>query len=170
MRLEPWRDTDEFLDLLVRTNTPEMTAFLGGPQPHAKLVERNTRYAELAESDTGRMFRILAPDPSGAEAAAGTVGYWEREWRGGTVYEAGWGVLPDFQGRGLAAKAVTALLDAARAERRHRFVHAYPKVEHAASNGVCRKTGFSLLGVCDFEYPPGNPIRCNDWQYVLWAE
>ena len=25
-------------------------------------------------------------------------------------------------------------------------------------------SGFTLVGEMDFEYPPGNPIRCNDWQ------
>jgi RimJ/RimL family protein N-acetyltransferase len=182
MRLGIWRETDEYLDLLVRKNTPEMTAFLGGPEPHEKLVERNARYAALGESGAGRMFRILVPAPDGSgasggvggEAVAGSVGYWEREWRGATVYEAGWGVLPEFQGRGLAARAVAAVLADAAAERARRgaaavpgAVHAYPKVEHAASNGVCRKVGFTLLGVCDFEYPPGHPIRCNDWRYEL---
>jgi hypothetical protein len=28
---------------------------------------------------------------------------------------------------------------------------------------VCRKAGFSLVGECDFEYPPGNLLRSNDW-------
>jgi RimJ/RimL family protein N-acetyltransferase len=36
-----------------------------------------------------------------------------------------------------------------------------------ASNAICRKLGFELLGEEDFEYPPGNPIRCNDWRLDL---
>jgi hypothetical protein len=34
---------------------------------------------------------------------------------------------------------------------------------------VCRKAGFELVGECDFEYPKGHPIRCNDWRYDLTA-
>lgn len=25
----------------------------------------------------------------------------------------------------------------------------------------------TLVSACDFEYPPGNPIRCNDWRLDL---
>jgi RimJ/RimL family protein N-acetyltransferase len=35
--------------------------------------------------------------------AAGSVGYWEKDWRSGTVYETGWMVLPEHQGLGLAS-------------------------------------------------------------------
>jgi RimJ/RimL family protein N-acetyltransferase len=55
----------------------------------------------------------------------------------------------------------------AAAHGRHRFAHAYPKVAHSASNAVCRKAGFELLGEVDFEYPKGNPIRCQDWRLDL---
>jgi hypothetical protein len=27
----------------------------------------------------------------------------------------------------------------------------------------CLKAGFVRLGEYDFEYPPGNVMRCNDW-------
>jgi hypothetical protein len=26
-----------------------------------------------------------------------------------------------------------------------------------------------LLEECDFEYPPGNPMRCNDWRLDLFT-
>ncbi|MCF2527914.1 GNAT family N-acetyltransferase [Yinghuangia soli] len=167
MRLELWQDTPEHLGLLVRHNAPEMTDHLGGPETDEKVRERNVRYAALAGKDGRRMFRIMVP-ADGGEAAAGTVGYWEREWHGATVWEAGWGVLPEFQGRGLAAAAVTALLAEAKAHGKHRLVHAYPAVDHPASNGVCRKAGFTLLGAEQFEYPVGHFMQCNDWQYALW--
>ena len=48
-----------------------------------------------------------------------------------------------------------------------RFLHAFPSVANAASNAVCRKVGFVELGECDFEYPAGHPIRCNDWRLDL---
>jgi hypothetical protein len=58
-------------------------------------------------------------------------------------------------------------IDAARADGTHRFVHAYPKLENAPSNALWEKLGFTLLGAHDFEYPKGNPIRCNDWRLDL---
>jgi RimJ/RimL family protein N-acetyltransferase len=83
------------------------------------------------------------------------------------VYESGWNVLPEFQGQGVATAAVRAVLAAARADGRHRWLHAFPSVANAGSNAVCSKTGFALLGETDFEYPPGRFIRSNDWRYDL---
>ncbi|WP_436774831.1 GNAT family N-acetyltransferase [Yinghuangia sp. YIM S09857] len=179
MRLDEWQETDEYFDLLAAGNTPEMTRFLGGPEPEAKLRERHVRYAGLAGAGAGRMFGIRAGVGDTAAIVdsvddvlplAGSVGYWEREWLGGTVWEAGWAVLPAFQGRGLAVAAVMEMQERAAAERRHRMLHAYPKVDHPASNGVCLKTGFTRLGPADFEYPPGHRIRCNDWCFALWDD
>jgi RimJ/RimL family protein N-acetyltransferase len=162
--LEPWSEND--LDLLRQINTAQMKKFLGGPETDDQLVTRNRRYTEMNDPQTGRIFRVmLLPE----DVAVGTVGYWEREWQGVQVYEAGWSVLPGYQGRGIAVAATLEVIEAASAQDRHRFLHAYPKVDNAASNAVCRKAGFALLGPSDFEYPPGNPITCNDWRYDLHA-
>jgi RimJ/RimL family protein N-acetyltransferase len=97
------------------------------------------------------------------DEGVGSVGYWERIWAGETTYEMGWSVLPAFQGRGTAQAAAQSTVDIARDQDRHRYLHAFPSVDNPASNAVCRKLDFELLGVCDFEYPPGTPMRCNDW-------
>ena len=161
VRLEPWGDGD--LPLLERLmGDPAMTEHLGGPEPHEKIVERQGRYERLVASEDGCMFKILVDG-----ASAGSVGYWEREWRDTAVYEIGWSVVPEFQGHGVAKAATALAIDAARADGKHRSLHAYPKLENAPSNAICEKLGFELLGVCDFEYPKGNPIRCNDWRLDL---
>jgi RimJ/RimL family protein N-acetyltransferase len=155
VRLERWSAGD--FSLLVALNgDAKMMRYLGGPESHAKLVERQARY-ELPGSG---MFKIVVDG-----AAAGSVGYWER---GEDAFEAGWSVLPAFQGRGIGTAATAAAVDVARAERRHRAMHAYPSVENPASNAICRKLGFRLLGERDFEYPPGSLMRCNDWQLDLY--
>ncbi|MFF2660488.1 hypothetical protein ACFVUH_24400 [Kitasatospora sp. NPDC058032] len=41
------------------------------------------------------------------------------------------------------------------------------EVDNPASNAVCRGAGFELLGARDFAYPPGRPMRCNDWRFDL---
>ncbi|WP_420803227.1 GNAT family N-acetyltransferase [Streptomyces spiramyceticus] len=99
----------------------------------------------------------------------GTIGFWDQTWHGEAVYETGWSVLPEFQGRGIAAGATAAAIELARAEGRHRFLHAFPSVGNAASNSLCGKAGFELAGPCDFEFPPGNIMRCNDWRLDLTA-
>lgn len=52
---------------------------------------------------------------------------------------------------------------------RHRFMHAFPSVENAPSNAICRKLGFALVEESEFEYPPSNLMRCNDWRLDLSA-
>ena len=59
--------------------------------------------------------------------------------------------------------ATALAVERARTEHACRFMHAYPSVDNPPSNAICRKLGFTLLGEHDFEYPPGNPMRCNDW-------
>ena len=162
MRLEPWDGRG--LELERRANVPEMKTFLGGPETDEALVARHLRILDFAAAGTGQMFLVLVPEEG---QPVGSVGYWEREWAGETVYELGWKVMTGFQGRGLAVAATVAAVGLAAAEKRHRWAHAYPRVDNAASNAVSRKAGFELLGECDFEYPKGVPIRCNDWRYEL---
>ena len=102
----------------------------------------------------------------GAEPV-GSVGYWETEWRGDTIYEMGWSVLPGFQGQGIAARATLAALAKLRPLALHRFVHAFPSVENPPSNAVCRKADFTLIEEFEGEYPKGHFMRCNDWQLDL---
>jgi len=73
------------------------------------------------------------------------------------------------QGRGIATVATAQAIEVARSPDRHRYLHAFPSVENRASNAICRKVGFLLMGGCQFEYPPGNFMRCNDWRFDLAA-
>ncbi|HET7760681.1 MAG TPA: GNAT family N-acetyltransferase [Gaiellaceae bacterium] len=165
VRLEPWGEDD--LPLLRRLlGDPAMTTHLGGPESEQKLVERQARYEKLDASGAGQMFKIV--DEAGE--AVGSVGYWEKEWRDGTVYETGWSVLPEHQGRGLAVAGTRLVIDETQRQRRHRYLHAFPGVENEPSNAICRKLGFELLETLDFEYPPGNSMRCNDWRLDLFAD
>lgn len=159
IRIEPWADAD--LALLYRLNAPEMLEHLGGPESEEQIIARHNRYLEISGKGTGRMFSIvLHPDLE----AVGNIGYWERIWQEETIYEIGWGVLPPFQGRGIAAAAAAAALASASAEQKHKYIHAFPSVDNPASNAICRKLDFLLIGECAFEYPPGNIMRCNDWR------
>ncbi|MET7642353.1 GNAT family N-acetyltransferase [Streptomyces sp. NPDC005426] len=164
VRIEPWSPDD--LELLRRANAPELMDHLGGPESDEQLIGRHARYVALSadREGRGRMFRIALP---GVAEAVGTIGFWERTWQGQEVYETGWAVLSEFQGRGIASAATAAVAEQARAEHKHRYLHAYPSVENGASNGVCRKAGFALIGECEVEYPPGHQLLTNDWRLDL---
>jgi RimJ/RimL family protein N-acetyltransferase len=166
VRLEPWAEHD--LDLLRRFNTPEMTEHLGGPETEDQVVSRHLRYLRLGESGDGAgpMFRVVL-EPG--DEPVGNIGFWERGWQGEQIYETGWNVLPEFQGRGIAVAAGRRLVELARAAGKHRWLHAFPTIDNPPSNAICRKLGFTLLGPCDFEYPPGHPMRCHDWRLDLTA-
>lgn len=143
-----------------------MTEHLGGPETEEQILARHKRYVEVGGPGTGQMFSIvLFPELE----AAGSVGYWERVWQEETVYETGWSVLPELQGRGIASLAIEAIIARARAEQKHRYLHAFPSVDNPASNAICRKLNFSFISVCDFEYPLGSIMRCNDWRLELTA-
>jgi RimJ/RimL family protein N-acetyltransferase len=142
---------------------PAMIEHLGGPESPEKIRIRHERY--YREPGKGIMFVIVV----GPEmTAAGSIGYWERKWDGQMVWETGWSVLPDFQGWGIATQATAALVERVRADRTHRFLHAYPSIDNGPSNAICRKVGFTLRGEVDFEYPPGKMMRCNDWRLDLF--
>ena len=159
VQLEPWRADD--LPLVRRLmGDAAMTEHLGGPESEDKLLKRQRRY----EREGSGMFKIVDEETS---EAVGSVGYWEKDWRGGTVYETGWMVLPEFQGRGIAAAATRLVIEAARVDGKHRYLHAFPSVENAPSNAICSKLGFELLGDSEFEYPKGSFMRCNDWRLDL---
>jgi RimJ/RimL family protein N-acetyltransferase len=161
--LEPWGEGD--LPLLQQLlGDPAMMEHLGGPESPEKLAERQTRFERLPESGTGRMFKIVDRDTG---EALGSVGYWDKSWRDEEVYEIGWSVLPAFQGRGIAAAGTGRAIERARSDGKHRFLHAFPSVENAPSNAICRKLGFTLLEELEFEYPPGSFMQCNDWQLDL---
>jgi RimJ/RimL family protein N-acetyltransferase/predicted N-acetyltransferase YhbS len=161
VRIEPWGEGD--LPLLEKAlGDPQMMQHLGGPETAEKIAERQTRY----ERPGSGQFKIV--DETTGEGI-GWVGYWERTWRDEQIYEIGWSVLPGFQGRGAASTATAQAIDMARSEGKHRFVHAFPSVENAPSNAICRKLGFTLVEAAEFEYPPGNFMQCNDWRLDLLA-
>jgi RimJ/RimL family protein N-acetyltransferase len=143
---------------------PRMTEHLGGPESPERLRDRQNRYERLQGDD--RMFKVVEV-ANGADV--GSVGFWAKEWREEQIYEIGWGVVPEFQGRGIAVAATAQAVELAKRDGRRRFMHAFPNIENAASNAICRKLRFDLLGACEFEYPKGQFMTCNDWCLDLRA-
>jgi RimJ/RimL family protein N-acetyltransferase len=161
--LQPWDSGD--LPLLERLmGDPRMTEHLGGPESRDKLRERQARYERLNGGD--RAFKIL---DGATSAGIGWVGFWGTEWHEQQVYEVGWSVVPEFQGRGVAASATAQAIALAKLVDKHRFMHAFPSIKNAPSNAICRKLGFELLDACEVEFPKGHFMTCNDWRIDLSA-
>jgi RimJ/RimL family protein N-acetyltransferase len=159
--LQPWGSGD--LPLLARLmGDPRMTEHLGGPESPDKLRERQGRYERLEGSD--RMFKIV---DTASGTGVGSVGFWTKQWHDEQVYEIGWMVVPEFQGRGIAMAATAEAIELAKGDDFHRFMHAFPHIDNAPSNAICRKLGFELLEACEFEFPKGHFMTCNDWRLDL---
>ncbi|MED1203073.1 GNAT family N-acetyltransferase [Heyndrickxia acidicola] len=160
IQIKTWEDND--LDLLFLINAPEMMQHLGGPESKEQILNRHKRYLELG--NRGRMFSIkLLPELE----PIGSVGYWQATWNDENVYETGWSVLPSYQGIGIATKAVRLAIVEASSENKYKYIHAFPSIDNPASNAVCRKLDFQFISECEFEYPPGSFMRCNNWRYNL---
>jgi RimJ/RimL family protein N-acetyltransferase len=139
-----------------------MTVHLGGPESPEKVRERHQRYQRHWQEGVAWMFTVrLGSEP------VGLVGYWNTTHESRDVYECAYGILPEFQGRGLAVAAMQACLAHAAAHGTRDDVYAYPNVTNGPSNALCRRLGFVLEGEQDFEYPKGHPIRANAWRYAL---
>jgi RimJ/RimL family protein N-acetyltransferase len=165
-RVEPWGEDD--LPLLHRLlGDPAMMEHLGGPESPEKIEERHGRYLGGGD-ESAKMFKVVE---AATGESVGSVGYWERESHGRQVWETGWMVLPEFQGRGIATEATKQVIDLCRAEGTHRYLYAYPSVDNAPSNAICSKLGFELIDVEEYEYPngSGNILRCNDWRFELFS-
>jgi RimJ/RimL family protein N-acetyltransferase len=130
---------------------------LGGAVPREEIPTLHRRRLDTVASDPW-WFVIVADD----DESAGEIGIWETEHDGCVVHETGWMLLAAFHGRGLASAALAQLLDRARDEPRFEQLHAWPGVSNAASNALCRKFGFALLGEEDGGYR-GARLRVNHW-------
>jgi RimJ/RimL family protein N-acetyltransferase len=153
--IEPWGPGDA--PLLELLNTPEMTAHLGGPETAGQLVERHERYLRLGAEGAARMFRI---DVDGAPA--GGIGWWHIEHDGAPAAETGWGVLPAFQGRGVAGEALRLLVRDARDAAGRGVLVAFPGVDNGPSNALCRRAGFERRGTTTIPWR-GGELTSHTW-------
>lgn len=140
---------------------PVMMAELGGPLPREGIEEKVARDVRDAAAGAA-LIKMIIPDEAGPGTVAGSVALWPSERDGGRISEIGWMVLPEFQGRGVARRAVRMLLEIARQQGRWGLVHAFPGVTNGPSNGICRSLGFTLVGELEVEFA-GRVLRSNHW-------
>jgi RimJ/RimL family protein N-acetyltransferase len=156
MELRPLTREDRRLYERIYTD-PRMWAELGGvlDQDMAVKLER-----DVASVEAGRDWVLVIVTADGT--AAGAVSLWDHEWEGETIYEIGWMVLPEHQGRGLASTGVAEALRRADEAARWRVLHAFPATTNAPSNALCHKHGFALRGPIDYTHRE-RTLRVNHW-------
>lgn len=162
IEIHPWAGGD--LDLLRRANTPELMDAVGGVESDARVIFRHERYLRLPVDGGGQQYRVVIP---GHPEGIGTVGYWVQDPSNPARLECGWSIEEAFRGRGIGPIAAELMIAQMRAAGRRGELHAYPKVDNAASNAVCRKLGFKLVSRIDHVTPDGRAMPLNDWVYDL---
>lgn len=158
IRLRPYTDEDRWLTESIETNAV-MMADLGGPLPEAEIPGIHARRLEGIAAD---LLWYLTVELEPERRAVGTICLWSDVVDGERRSEAGWAILHEFQGRGLATEALRQLLARAAEDGRWGDIHAFPGVSNGPSNAVCRKAGFSDVGEEIVEYA-GRRLRCNHW-------
>ena len=158
--------TAEDVGLRVRLQAdPQVMAELGGSRPREAIERAHAKSLALAAEGRCWPLKVVLDD---ATSPAGGVDVFESSHGDETFYEIGWMILPEFQGRGIASRAVRKVLEMARAERKFGQVHAFPAVTNGPSNKVCEKNGFTKLGEREVEFA-GRTLRCNHWRIDLFS-
>jgi RimJ/RimL family protein N-acetyltransferase len=153
--LVPWRAED--LTVLEHANSAELTRYLGGIETPDDLTARHAQYLAFARTGEGAMFRIEVD-----AQPAGYAGWWTELHDDVAVSEVGCVVLTPWQGRGVAADALTQVVELSIGAT-GRAVVGYADVRNAASAALCRRVGFELRGHGVF------PSDAGDTEVGIWV-
>src|SRR6267154_1040128 len=141
---------------------PVMMAELGGPLPREGIEGKVARDVQAVAAGDA-WIKMIVLGEAAPEVVAGSVALWAHdEDDGEPITEIGWMVLPEFQGGGLAKRAVRMFLELARDDGRWGLVHAFPATTNGPSNGICRSLGFRLAGERDVTFAD-RVLRTNHW-------
>jgi RimJ/RimL family protein N-acetyltransferase len=157
VELIPYTDADAWLTRALETDERVM-AELGGPWPDEVIPRIHER--RLESIARGTWWFTLVPSPG--DRPVGILGIFGSDHEGQAISEAGWSVLPVHQGKGYASAGLALLLHRAHADGRWGTIHAFPGSTNAASNALCRKFGFRLVGEDTVDYG-GRELHCNHW-------
>lgn len=157
MELVTYADADVWLTEELETDEAVM-AELGGPWPTEAIPRIHAR--RLDSIARGSWWFTIVPAPG--DRPVGMIGIFRSDVDGHAISEAGWSVVPEFQGRGYASQALEILLERAHADGRWGPIHAFPGSTNGPSNALCRKFGFELVGERTVDYG-GRSLRSNQW-------
>jgi RimJ/RimL family protein N-acetyltransferase len=169
VELAPITAADAWLTVALETDAGVM-AELGGPWSVEAAEATHARRLRSVERDGTWWLKIVATSTAAGAAGAtpagvtpvGALVLWDSEWAGEPLSEIGWMVLPEHQGKGYASAGLRLILERARADDRWGDIHAFPGVTNEASNALCRKFGFELIGDGEADYA-GRRFRVNHW-------
>ena len=142
-----------------------MMGFLGGPSHRRRSSARHRRYLP-SDPATNGLFAVTGPEA----APVGWVGFWESEWGGEIVWECGWSVLP--RGSGPRCRHGGRGLTIARrpsAAAPPLVCVAFPSVDNAPSNALCRALGFEWLRRSGGRVSEGSPDAEQRLAAATWA-
>jgi RimJ/RimL family protein N-acetyltransferase len=148
VELMPKTPEDEWLTVALETD-PRVMAELGGPWTVEEAKATHRRRMKGIGTGENWGFTVV-PEPG--SPPVGTIMLWPSEWDGEAISETGWMILPEHQGRGHGSAALALLLEKARADGRWGDIHAFPGATNGASNALCRKAGFELIGTGNADY------------------
>lgn len=164
VELAPITAADVWLTVALETD-PRVMAELGGPwsvEAAAATHERRLRSVERDGTWWLKIVPVSEAAPATETTPVGALVLWDSEWAGEALSEIGWMVLPEHQGKGYASASLRLILERARADGRWGDIHAFPGVTNEASNALCRKSGFELVGDGEADYA-GRRFRVNHW-------
>ena len=157
-----WSDLDRALAMGL-WGDPEVTRLFGGPFSASDIEGRLTREINHQESLGVQYWPIFLLDSGEFVGCCGLRPYASAE-PGGTVYELGFHLRPEFWGRGLALEAAHAVVDHAFDTLSATSLFAGHHPDNAASARLLKKLGFRYDH--DEFYPP---TGLNHPSYVLLA-
>jgi RimJ/RimL family protein N-acetyltransferase len=115
----------------------------GYPTEGDVIVARHLRWHHADPDGAGAVYQILLADTG---LVIGGIGFKAPPNAAGRV-EVGYGIVPEYQGRGLATEALKALLDAVSDDPAIALVIAEVEDENVASRRVAEKVGMHLTRV-----------------------
>jgi RimJ/RimL family protein N-acetyltransferase len=158
VELEPMTEADEWLTVAMETD-PRVMAQLGGPWSEEASRAAHARRLRSVRDHGSWCLKILH---GGDRTPVGSIMLWASEWAGTKLSEAGWMLLPEHHGKGLASAALHQLLDRARQDGSWGNIHAFPGATNEPSNALCRRLGFERLEEGEVDYG-GRRFRVAHW-------
>lgn len=143
---------------------PRMMTHLGGPLARDFVEARIPRWQRHWE-EYGYGSGIVRRKSDGV--TVGMYALFHSEYAERLCLEVGWMVALAEQGKGVASEAMKGVIEYARAKLpAERTVVAFPSTTNGASNRVCEKLGFELVG--EKAYPfDGIVLKTNAWKLEL---
>jgi RimJ/RimL family protein N-acetyltransferase len=163
----------------------EYMKYLGGVQTQERTHKMFQSHLNHSNSGKGKILKVIPEDEDFEEKfsivqsmkededyfdyhrGVGTVCVWHGFFQDKVVTELGWGILPRYQGLGLATKALKMFVHLIEeTEPQWGDLHAFTGSDNIASNRLCQKVGFQSLGEVTIDFD-GHDLPSNHYIYPI---